>query len=289
MLSWTIGKVRITRVVESEMALPYEPGNIFIEEAKPDVLKQIPWLFPHYVTDEGYMRLSIHALLVEAPGLKLIVDTCIGNDKVRESLRGVALQTAFLEDLAAAGFARDAVDVVLCTHLHFDHVGWNTMKAGGKWVPTFPNARYLIGKREYEHWATAEGASILEQSEVLSDSVRPVFEAGLATLVETDHRVSPEIRLIPTPGHTPGHVSVMIESEGQVAVITGDMIHHPCQIAHPHWGTLVDSDSQASGLTRKRMLQNWADQPVLVIGTHFAAPTAGHVRRDGVSYRFHGA
>ena len=120
----------------------------------------------------------------------------------------------------------------------------------------------------------------------MADSVTPILEAGLAELVEPDHRLSPEIRLVPTAGHTPGHVSVVIESEGSAAVITGDMAHHPCQLAHPDWGPSVDVDPAQAAATRRRMFAEWSDGPILVIGTHFADPTAGHVRRDGDAWRF---
>lgn len=220
---------------------------------------------------------------MDAPGLKLVVDTCIGNDKPRAFLRGQSLQTSFLDHMRQAGFTRENVDAVVCTHLHVDHVGWNTMLEGGKFVPTFPNARYLIARQEYAHWRS-EGDP--EQQSILADSVKPVFDAGLAQEVELDHRISNEIRLIPTTGHTPGHVSVLIESKGESAVITGDMMHHPCQIAHPEWSPGFDSDKEASRATRKAMVKDWADQPILVIGTHFATPTAGHIKRDGASYRF---
>ena len=120
----------------------------------------------------------------------------------------------------------------------------------------------------------------------MGDSVRPIFDAGLVDLVEMDHRISPEVRLTPSPGHTPGHVSVMIESEGQRAVITGDIAHHPCQMAHPEWATSLDSDIQAATATRAKLFAEWADRPILVIGTHYAAPTAGHVKRDGAAFRF---
>jgi glyoxylase-like metal-dependent hydrolase (beta-lactamase superfamily II) len=283
MLSWKIGDVTVTRVVEMELPVPYGGGFSFLEEASPDVLKSMPWLYPHFVTPDGALVLSIHALLVDAPGLKLVVDTCVGNDKARSLLRGQALQTNFLQQIEAAGFGREAVNAVVCTHLHVDHVGWNTTLQDGQWIPTFPNARYLIGKTEYEHWNAIEHD---EQRQIMADSVAPIFDAGLAETVDLNHRISPEIRLIPTTGHTPGHVSVMIESRGETAVITGDMMHHPCQIAHPEWSPAFDSDPEAARVTRRAMLKDWADQPVLVIGTHFATPTAGHVRRDGVSYRF---
>ena len=283
MLEWKVGEVRITRVVELEMPVPYTPEAAFLQEATPAALRDMPWLYPHFVTEEGHLKLSIHALLVRAPGLNLVVDTCFGNDKPRALLGGEPLQTAFLANLAEAGWAREAVDTVVCTHLHVDHVGWNTMLDGGKWVPTFPNARYLMGRQEYEHWSS-EGDE--EQQAILSDSVKPIFDHGLATLVEMDHRITPEIRLTPTPGHTPGHVSILIESNGERAMITGDMVHHPCQFGHPDWSPSFDSDQLAAATMRREVMEGIAEKPVLVIGTHFAAPTAGRVRRDGNAFRF---
>ncbi len=283
MLSWKVGAVTVTRVVEMEMAIRYHPERPFLPDATPEALRRIGWLYPHFVDENDAMRLSIHALLVEAPGLRLVVDTCIGNDRPRAFLGGKPLATGFLRELADAGWSRDSVNTVVCTHLHVDHVGWNTMLEDGAWVPTFPKARYLIGRREFEHWNAHEDA---EQQTILSDSVKPILDAGLADLVEMDHRISPEIRLTPTPGHTPGHVSVVIESEDQTAVITGDMTHHPCQMAHPDWSPTFDSDRQASAAMRARMFAEWADKPILVIGTHYAAPTAGHVKRDGEAFRF---
>ncbi len=283
MLTWQVGDVTITRVVELEIPVPYDPESAFLAEATPEALGAIGWLRPHFVTDEGHLKLSIHALVVRAPGVNLLVDTCVGNDKPRSLLGGEAIQTEFLKSLEAAGCPRESVDTVVCTHLHVDHVGWNTMLKNGEWVPTFPNARYLIGRREYEHWHS-EGDD--EQQAILGDSVQPVFDHGLATLVEMNHRISDEIRLTPTPGHTPGHVSVMIESQGRQAMITGDMLHHPCQFAHPDWSPSFDSDPVAGAYMRRAIMEGVADAPVLVIGTHFAAPTAGHVLRDGAAFRF---
>jgi glyoxylase-like metal-dependent hydrolase (beta-lactamase superfamily II) len=281
MLSWRVGAIKITRIVEMELPISYDPSRPFLAEATPGALRRTPWLYPSFVNDDDQMLLSIHALLVEAPGLRLVVDTCIGNDRPRQILGGRPLATPFLEQLAEVGWPRESVDAVVCTHLHVDHVGWNTMLEDDRWVPTFPNARYLIGRRELEHWRGEDG----EQAVILSDSVQPILDAGLAELVEMDHQISPEIRLTPTTGHTPGHVSVLIESEGERAVITGDMTHHPCQLAHPEWSPPFDSDPKASAATRARMFAEWADQPILVIGTHFAAPTAGHVKRDGAVFR----
>jgi glyoxylase-like metal-dependent hydrolase (beta-lactamase superfamily II) len=279
MLSWQVGRVRITRIVEMDLPVP----RMAMRQATAAALRESAWLYPHFVSeDDATLKLSIHALLVEAPRLKLVVDTCIGNDRPREITGGQPLATPFLEQLGEAGWSREAVDAVVCTHLHTDHVGWNTMLENGRWTPTFPKARYLLGRQEYDFW---RGHQDEEQQTMLGDSVTPIFEAGLVDLVELDHVISPEIRLTPSIGHTPGHVSVMIESEGERAVITGDMAHHPCQLAHPDW-SLGDDDPKAAALTRSRLFAEWADLPILVIGTHFPAPTAGHVFRDGAAFRF---
>ena len=152
MLQWKIGDVTITRVPEIEVPVPYDEKNPMLADARPEALKTMPWLYPNFVTPEGHLNLSIHALLIDAPGLKMIVDTCVGNDKPRGITLGRPLHRPFLDHLAAAGFSRESINTVVCTHLHVDHVGWNTMLKDGKWVPTFPNARYLIGRTEYEHW-----------------------------------------------------------------------------------------------------------------------------------------
>jgi glyoxylase-like metal-dependent hydrolase (beta-lactamase superfamily II) len=283
MLTWQIGAVTITRILEVEVPVPYQPGSAFLAQATPDALRTMPWLYPHFVTEEGHLKLSIHALLVQAPGVNLLVDTCVGNDKPRALLGGQALQTEFLQSLEAAGCPRESIDQVVCTHLHVDHVGWNTMLQNGEWVPTFPNAQYLIGRREFEYWSREGDA---DQQAILGDSVQPIFDHGLATLVEMNHRISAEVSLTPTPGHTPGHVSVLIESLGQRAMITGDMLHHPCQFAHPDWSPSFDSDPIAGAHMRRAVMEGVAGAPVLVIGTHFAAPTAGHVHRDGEAFRF---
>ncbi|HEY3797201.1 MAG TPA: MBL fold metallo-hydrolase [Caulobacteraceae bacterium] len=287
MLSWQVGRVKITRVVELELNTRYRSEAPFIKEATLEALKATPWLFPDFVRPEdGALKVSIHALLVETPTMRLVVDTCVGNDRPRGLVGNKPLSTPFLERLGEAGWTREGVDAVICTHLHVDHVGWNTMLEGGKWVPTFPKARYLIGRREYEHWKT-EGEG--ESQVILSDSIQPILDAGLAEFVEMDQVISPEIRLTPTSGHTPGHVSVLIESDGQRAMITGDIMHHPCQIAHPEWAPGFDSDRAAAVATRRRVLAEVADQPILVIGTHFAAPTAGMIRREGDAYRLESA
>jgi glyoxylase-like metal-dependent hydrolase (beta-lactamase superfamily II) len=279
-LRWQIGTVRIARIVELEGP---SPGTFFFAEATPEKLLQHAWLKPRFMTEEGRLIASIHAFVIESQGRTIVVDTCVGNDKPRELKAWNLRKGRFLEDMAEAGFPRERVTTVVCTHLHVDHVGWNTMLTDGKWVPTFPNARYLIGRREHEYWsAHAAGGDHAIQS----DSVRPVLEAGLADMVESDHRITSEVCLEPTPGHTPGHVSVRILSQGDGAVITGDLMHHPVQCAEPGWASNFDVDPEAARATRRAFLERYRDGKTLVLGTHFAAPTAGRLVAAGKAFRF---
>lgn len=276
---WRIGDVKISRIVEIEAT-----GGMtrIIPGATRERVMGIRWLYPHFADAEGRMRGAIHALLVETGDRAIVVDTCIGNDKRRAVPAWNMLQTAFLEDLADAGQAREDIDTVLCTHLHTDHVGWNTMWADGAWVPTFPNARYLMGRKEFEYWRdAAEGG----QADVMQDSVYPIWEAGLVDLIDQDAEIAPGITLIPSPGHTPGHASVLIESAGETALITGDFLHHPVQMARPDWSSAPDVDPPRAIATRRTMYARFADTPTLIIGTHFATPTAGYIKRDGDAWR----
>lgn len=280
-MKWRVGEVTITKLVELEAA----GGSRFIlPQATREAVREITWLHPHFADEEGRLKMSVHALLVETPSRRIVIDTCIGNDKQNRAVPWWnGMQGRFLDDLATAGFPRESIDTVLCTHLHVDHVGWNTMLVAGRWVPTFPHARYLMGRVEFEHWQSQrENASHVA---VFADSVQPVFDAGLVDLVTTDHRVCDELSLVPTLGHTPGHVSVRISSRGETALITGDFIHHPCQMARLDWSSAADYDPGQAARTRRQMFADLADTPTLVIGTHFAGATAGHVVRDGDAFR----
>jgi glyoxylase-like metal-dependent hydrolase (beta-lactamase superfamily II) len=281
-MKWRIGDVTITKLVELEMT---GGSRFLLPQATPEVIKPIAWLQPHFADENGRLRMSIHSFIVETPTRRIIVDTCLGNDKQNRRIPHWNDRSGpFLEDLKNAGFPADSIDTVLCTHLHVDHVGWNTMLVDGKWVPTFAKAQYLMGRTEYEHWTSATNARE-DMKHVVADSVTPIVEAGRATLVETDHRLCEEISLLPTVGHTPGHVSVLIDSRGEQGLITGDFMHHPCQIAHPEWDTTADTDKEQGIRTRRIMFERLADTPVLVIGTHFAGATTGRIVRDGASYR----
>jgi glyoxylase-like metal-dependent hydrolase (beta-lactamase superfamily II) len=190
--------------------------------------------------------------VVETPSRRIVVDTGLGNDKQG---RKVPIwnnrKTPFLETMTEAGYPPDSIDIVLCTHLHVDHVGWNTRLEGGKWVPTFAHARYLFGKSEYEYWRDHRDEP--GKRAVFEDSVKPVVVAGKADLVASDARVCEEITLIPTPGHSPGHVSVLIQSDGEQGLLSGDVAHHPCQMAHLGWSSTVDSDPVQAAATRRQL------------------------------------
>jgi glyoxylase-like metal-dependent hydrolase (beta-lactamase superfamily II) len=263
--------------------------NMF-SKATVDAVLALRWLQPHFLTPDGRGIVSIHALVVDTPTKRIVVDTCVGNDKNRLPWEFFTnLQKDFLRDLEGAGFARESFDVVLCTHLHVDHVGWNTMLLNDRWVPTFPNARYLLDKIEYDYWSKPTGVPDVGgwdevQRKAMLDSVEPVVAAGLVDLVEGTYRVCEEVTLVPTPGHSPGHVSVRIVSRGEEALITGDMSHHPCQLAHPDWGLSIDFDADMATHTRRRVFADSADRSVLVIGTHWAGASAGKIERSGDAF-----
>jgi glyoxylase-like metal-dependent hydrolase (beta-lactamase superfamily II) len=278
---WQIGDVRITKVPEQEFVTGGR--HSILPGCTPEAMAPFNWLAP-FLDERSRLRMSMHALVVETPSRRIIVDTCVGNDKTGRHFDGFnGMNLPFLDTLAAAGYAPEAIDTVLCTHMHVDHVGWNTRLVDGRWVPTFPNARYLFSARETAHWR--DQMDDASQRAVFADSVQPVFDAGLADLVDDDHRVCPEVRLVPTPGHSPGHVSVAIESRGERALITGDFVHHPAQLALPHCGSTFDFDEAMARATRASMFESLSDAPVLVIGTHFVAPTAGRIVRDGAVWR----
>jgi len=280
-MKWRVWAVTITKIVELEVT---GGSRFLLPQATYDEVLPIDWLRPHFADQHGRLKMSIHALVVETRDRRIIVDTCLGNDKQSRQIPTCNnLHGPFLADLAAAGYPRQSIDTVLCTHLHVDHVGWNTMLVDGHWLPTFPAARYLMGRVELAHWNGPSGRDDIEA--VLADSVRPVLDAGLVDPVETDHRICEEVALVATPGHTPGHVSVHIASQGEEALITGDFMHHPCQMARPGWSSTADTDPQLARATRERMLAQLAGTPTLVVGTHFAGLTAGRIVRDSDAFR----
>jgi glyoxylase-like metal-dependent hydrolase (beta-lactamase superfamily II) len=278
-MQWKVGRVKITKVVELETV---GSTRFILPLASNAEIQKLPWLIPHFATEEGRLKMSIHSLVVETPTRRIVVDTGLGNDKQGRNVPTWNNRTApFLETMIAAGFPPESIDTVLCTHLHVDHVGWNTKLVDGKWMPTFPKARYVFGKTEYEHWR--DHSTEPDKQAVFGDSVKPIVDAGRAELIPGDHRLSDEISMIPTPGHSPGHMSILIQSDGEQGLLTGDVAHHPCQMAHLGWSSTADSDQGQSPVTRRELFGRFADTPTLVIGGHFSA---GHIKRDGDAFRF---
>ncbi|MFE9558245.1 MBL fold metallo-hydrolase [Streptomyces sp. NPDC006703] len=280
---WSLGDIAVRRVDEIE--LPRQTGPWLLPDATKEVLDEASWLRPDFA-DAEVPRLASHSFAVEAGGLRIVVDTGIGNAKPRANPAWNGLDTAFLQRLTAAGFPPESVDLVITTHLHTDHVGWNTRLAGEDWVPTFPNARYLTSRTEWDHWAATD----LEEArrQMFRDSVTPVRDAGQYDLVDVPdqgHEVAPGLLLVPAPGHTPGQVAVELHGSDRRALITGDSIHHPVQLSHPHVNSCVDIDPAQAIRTRARLLDALADTDTLLMGTHFPQPTAGTVRRENGRYR----
>ncbi|TQF06890.1 MBL fold metallo-hydrolase [Kitasatospora acidiphila] len=282
--SWTVGDVTVHRV--DEILLPPATGPWLLPDATPEVVTGQHWLHPHFADHEGILHLASHSFAFAVDGLRVVVDTGIGNGKERANPAWHNLRTDFLERLTAAGFPPDSVDLVILTHLHADHVGWNTRDVNGEWVPTFPDARYLTSRTEREFWATYDMEEARKQ--MFRDSVIPVEQAGLLDMIDVPAEgieIARGLRLLSTPGHTPGHIAVELTSRGETALITGDCIHHPVQLAHPAIGACVDIDPRQSEDTRRELLDSLAGTDTLLLGTHFAPPTAGRVTAHGDAYR----
>jgi glyoxylase-like metal-dependent hydrolase (beta-lactamase superfamily II) len=280
--SWTVGSVRITKVPETVVPTP---AAGLLPTAGPDVVARHQHLAPDFMDEDGTLHVSVHALVVESGDRRIVVDTCVGNGRSRPFPGWSDFHTDFLARLTAAGFPPGTLDTVVCTHLHFDHVGWNTTLVDGHWTPTFPNARYLFGEHEWHHWRTEPDDHAINAQCGFADSVEPVIAAGLVDFVPDGHRLTAEVVLEPTPGHTPGHQSVVIASGGERAVITGDVAHHPLQFLEPEIASAGDSDPDLAVATRRAFLARYGDGETLVIGTHFSGPTAGRVVPAGAGWR----
>jgi len=286
-----LGRMRVHKVLEMVSPVPLLsqlPGT----QAE-DLRRVMRWYDqPDEMTDDPetcLMAFSVHSWVIEIDGLTILIDTCDGNHKNR-SLEAVhQLDTRYLDNLRAAGFAPEDIDMVMCTHLHFDHVGWNTRLENGKWVPTFPKARYLFGKRDYEFFKTnPEGEAL--HCEAFLDSILPVMEAGQGELVDEDLIVHREIGnglwLEPAFGHSPGCCTINAQAEGPPAIFWGDVIHHPVQLIRHDLPFAFDTDPARASVVRKATLERAADSDLVCFPAHFRRTSAGHVKRDGDAYRY---
>jgi glyoxylase-like metal-dependent hydrolase (beta-lactamase superfamily II) len=244
---------------------------------------------------EGAFVVSIHSWLVRTKRHTILIDACSGNHKDRPlSPRFHRLDTPFLSRLHAAGADPAEIDYVMCTHFHVDHVGWNTHLRDGRWVPTFPKAKYVFSRAERDRWDPQRGAANkpVGTHAVYLDSVLPVIEAGQDLMVEGEDEIAGCLRIMPTPGHTPGHVSIRLLSGGREGIFTGDVMHQPIQIYYPAWNSRYCEDQEAARRTRRRLLEHAAERDSLLMPTHFGAPHMGRVQRKGDGFTFtfeHGA
>jgi glyoxylase-like metal-dependent hydrolase (beta-lactamase superfamily II) len=284
-----LGDITIARIVEREE--PAFTVSGLLPDATPETLAPYRhWLEPKALDPAtGLLILPIQSYVVRTRHHNILIDGCMGEDKTcRWQLAWHQLKDLrFLSDLAALGLAPEDIDFVMCTHLHGDHVGWNTRLVNGRWVPTFPNARYVISRRELAHWEEYnKTASAEAYEECIDESVLPVVAAGQALLVNEDHALDDEVWLEPLPGHTPGHFGVRLRSHGAEAIMIGDLMHSPVQCAEPDWRGGSDADPALGRQVRRRFLESHAETDHLVLTAHFPSPSIGHIRRHASAFRF---
>ena len=284
-----IGDVTIDSLVELE-GLGYEPTFFFPEATMEGFAQEMDWLAPDFwdLGANTYIR-SIQSFVVRTEHHTVLVDACVGNQKARPSTPAWdGLKSTWHDQLIALGVHPEEVDYVLCTHLHADHVGWNTRLDNGRWVPTFPNAKYIFHKDEYRHWEKhgneLEGPGA--EDGCFEDSVLPVMAAGQAELVDNDFAIDDRFTLDPTPGHSPGHVCIDVRAGGRHVVLSGDVVHHPIQIARPEWNSRFCVDPARSRTTRKDFVERYAETDTVILPAHFAEPTAGRIVANGARCKF---
>jgi glyoxylase-like metal-dependent hydrolase (beta-lactamase superfamily II) len=282
-LSFSIDDLTVHRVIEQETT--FLPALELLPRLTPDVLAEHrAWMRQIKALDEeDGLILCFQSYVVTTPHHTILIDTCIGNDKQRPQRPKWHMKTdeAYLSGLNAAGFSVDDIDLVMCTHLHPDHTGWNTRLENGRWVPTFPKARYLFAKTEFEHW-TAQNAKA--EVPTFVDSVLPVVEANRAEIVTSDFGIGDHARILPTPGHTPGHVAFVFGKGKDAAVFSGDLMHSPLQLRHPELSPKFDVDPGQAATTRRDFLERYCDTETLCCPAHFPSPSVGKIRREGTGF-----
>jgi glyoxylase-like metal-dependent hydrolase (beta-lactamase superfamily II) len=279
MTDLTLGDFALTRVVESDD--PHlVPAAVFPDWDEDAVAPHRSWLVPRHLRENGHLAVVIQSFLITTPHHTILVDSCGGNDKDRHGSHFHERNWNWLDDLAAAGAQPEDIDFVLCTHMHVDHVGWNTRLENGRWVPTFPNARYVFARTEWEHWQQlAAKAQLPRTGNYIADSVLPIIEAGRADLVEMDHEIETGLWLEPLPGHSPGLVGVNLKSGDGQAILCGDMMHHKIQCHFPDWSTNFCTDQAAARQMRRKFLDRHAETGMLIYPAHFPTPTGGYIER----------
>jgi len=279
-LKLTVSDITIHRIIEQETT--FLPALDLFPALTPDLLAENrPWMQKDGALDaEDLLVLCFQSYIVETPHHTILIDSCIGNHKPRPLRPKWNMKTdeTYMRALAAAGFSVIDIDFVVCTHLHVDHVGWNTRLDGGRWVPTFPNARYIFGKSEFDYWTEQHAKALVP---AFDDSVLPVVEAHRADIVLSDYQIGDHLRILPTPGHTPGHVALAFGCGKDDAVFSGDLMHSPLQTRHPDLSAKFDVDQAQAAVTRRNFLERYCDTDTLCCTAHFPSPSTGKVRRLG--------
>lgn len=289
----TLGNVGVTRVREYFGSVDMTPGTFFPDSPQNVWEDSAAWLTPHFLNSgTNLVNSAIQTWLLRSEGKNILVDTGVGNHKERPySPVWSHLRTDFLAGLSRAGVEPEDVDIVINTHLHVDHVGWNTYLDGREWVPTFPNATYLMPKDDFDFWNPENGHKPLlgrGNQNVFEDSVAPVHRAGQTLLWENSHRIDGDLCLDAAPGHTPGSAVLTLTSGTDRAVFVGDMLHSPVQILEPDVNSCFCEDPAGARATRRKVLGRAADTNALVIPAHLGGHGAAEVAREGDKFAIKG-
>lgn len=281
-MRWTVGGTEVRRVEETTQ-LSFKPEVLFPAFERDALAEHASWLVPGFFNPaEDRFRTSVHSFLVRTKHHTVLVDTCGGNHKHRPYLPRFHEQShPWLERLAAEGVTPEQVDYVMCTHLHLDHVGWNTRLVDGRWMPTFPNAKYVFHRREVDRWDPKHPSWTFAPMNDFSyeDSVAPVIAAGQAVIVDDGYTLDDALTVEPAPGHTLGHARIRLRDKGEQGFFSGDLMHVPLQVYYPHWGTSLDDLPEAGVQSRLDLLETCAETQALLMPTHFAAPHCCRIAR----------
>ena len=280
-----IGDIRVDRIIEQEVPA-FDPSE-FLPDLTQEMLEpHLSWLQPKaFDPKTGLMTFCMQTYLVRTPKHTILVDTCIGNHKNHPNRPHWHQKTdkTYMNALMKAGVNIADIDYVMCTHLHADHVGWNTQLENGQWVPTFPNAKYIFSEKELAHWEKAHAANPIPY---IAESVLPIVQAGRVQKVKSDHQLDDMVWCEPTPGHTPDHYSVCLQHAHHTGVLTGDLIHSPIQCVYPDIAARPDVDKAQAARTRRAFLDKYAETDTLICTHHFPSPSMGHIHREGDGFRF---
>jgi glyoxylase-like metal-dependent hydrolase (beta-lactamase superfamily II) len=282
-MTFKAGEATIHRIIEMEVG--FTPALEFLPNLTKEMLDENrSWMHPAALDANDNLVLCFQSYVVKAGKHNILIDSCVGNDKDRPArpLWHKKKDDAFMRGLAAAGLTVNDIHFVLCTHLHVDHIGWNTRLENGRWVPTFPNARYIFSKTELDFWLDEAKKTDLPQ---IVDSVIPIVEAKACDVVTSDHSLNDLITLIPTPGHTIDHYAVTLGKGGKDAVFTGDLIHTPLQALHPELSMRVDYNPAQGVASRTKFLETYCDTSTLCCFAHFPSPSKGYVKRWGNGFK----